>query len=175
MKRWIERIAPHGSNTTVTMSWRDRTANELPGYSLTPLASDVVNLTGTAGDIFVLQMIYLDGGPTEAAQAAAGNIYLTWLDNGIWKNAVAGNIGANTTNPAFLNYQGSWAASGAGLTLGAWGVDTASNSVWAVLDHNSEFAAAEEVLVPEPSAIVLALSGLFTLGCFVRWRGRRRP
>ena len=167
----------NGPSTRVATKWRNRTPSEQTGTDSAPLRSDVLALTGTSGDRYVLHMDYQDSGTTEAAQTTAGHIYLAWLDGVVWKNAVAGNIGANTTNPAFLNYQGPWDASGAGLTLGAWGVYTASNSVWAVLNHNSDFAvaAAQEVLVPEPSAIVLALSGLVTLGCFVRWRGRRRP
>jgi hypothetical protein len=36
------------------------------------------------------------------------------------------------------------------LTLGDWGVNTASNTVWAVVDHNSDFAA-----VPEPGTLAL--------------------
>ena len=140
------------------------------------MVSDVVDLGGTAGDVFVLELGYDESAMSgvEAMAAATGNLYLAWLDDGVWKNAIEGNAGANTSNPALLNYQGSWLASGAGLTLGAWGVDIAGNVVWAVLDHNSEFAASEAESVPEPSAIALALFGLLMFP-MLAWRRRERP
>jgi hypothetical protein len=150
----------NGPATSVTMIWRDRVGAELPSGSPRPLVSDVADLDGTAGDVFVLQMNYDQGqASTEAASAAAGSLFLAWFDGSDWVNAIQGNVGTNTTNPAFLNYQGSWASSGAGLTLGAWGVDIANDVVWAVLDHNSEFAVEADV-VPEPSTIVLVIAGI---------------
>ena len=49
------------------------------------------------------------------------------------------------------------AASRATITLSRYGVDAANNVVWAVLDHNSDFA----VLVPEPAGLAaLALAAM---------------
>jgi hypothetical protein len=45
------------------------------------------------------------------------------------------------------------------FTLGNYGVDTANNVVWAVINHNSEFA------VPEPATIALLGLGFAVLFC----------
>ena len=144
----------NGPATTVATTWRNR----LPSGSGL-LASDVVDLTGTAGDVFVLEMTYDENVlSSESLLASEGGLFLAWWDGSAWGNAVDGNTGANTTDSALLNFQGSWASSNSGLTLGAWGVDTISNVVWAVLDHNSEFSTLVEA-VPEPSTILMLLVG----------------
>ncbi|MBI1370450.1 MAG: hypothetical protein GC162_17580 [Planctomycetes bacterium] len=150
--------ANNGPSTTLMTSWRDRTAGEF-GPTWPILISDVADVSGNHGDVFVLEMSY---DPTliadEAGFAASGLLYLGWLDGADWVSAISGNIGANTANPSFINFQGSWAASGAGLTLGANGVDTATHTVWAVVDHNSEFAA---IMIPEPTTLVsIAVAGM---------------
>jgi fibronectin-binding autotransporter adhesin len=161
------------SDMTVSMAWRVRGANEsssIPanndngtlaaGY----LISDVVNLSGMGAgvtDTFVLQMSYNEAllgvdGPSaaqhEAAGAALGRIFLAWNDGGTWVNAVTGNTGGTAQ---FFNRD--YSAGLDGTTLGHWGVDTTTNTVWAVLNHNSEFA-----VIPEPSTLVLG--GLALLG-----------
>jgi len=171
-----------GANTTaadrtVAMNWRARAAGTetFPGaHPLLPefasaLTSDVVNLTGTDGTLFALQMTYNPAilQQPAAADQAIGHLFLASLNtaNNTWVNAVTLNHGVNTTNAAFLNVNSSYAnflaANGGTLSasmLGAWGVDLAANSVWAVLDHNSEFAS-----VPEPSSILLGSLGLVGL------------
>ncbi len=82
-------------------------------------------------------------------------------------NAVNEDIGSGST--VIPNYQGSWDTfaadnsinggipindSNVGNYLGSWGVDTATHTVWAVVDHNSEFA-----VVPEPASMSLLLLG----------------
>ncbi len=52
------------------------------------------------------------------------------------------------------------------LLLGAYGVDTGGHDVWAVVNHNSQFA-----VVPEPSSVALVLLGL---AGFAGHRLRRR-
>ena len=69
----------------------------------------------------------------------------------------------------FANVQSSWDAfalansitdANLGNFLGSWGVDSTGNTVWAVLNHNSQFA----VLIPEPaSLLLLGLAGLALL------------
>ena len=180
-----------GTDTTVNMQWRARTPNETsadeggsPTYppltTSSGLVSDVVRVSGMLNgganpdqtDVYVLQMTYDDtlipGDIGEAALAALGKIYLAWLNPdeaspvGKWRNAVAGNEGINTGT---ANFQGTWAEAGSPLALGSWGVDTDLNLVWAVLDHQGDFAA-----VPEPST--LALLGLGVAGLLVARRRR---
>lgn len=141
-----------GSTKTLAMQWRTlaSTAGEI---NASDLASDVLNLTGIDTTKFVLQMSYdpIDG---EAAAAAAGHIYLAWLNTNTdtWLNAIAGNHGSNVGS---TNILGSWAgAGGSTLALGSWGVDTTNHVVWAVLDHNSQFAV---VAVPTPLALPAGL------------------
>lgn len=50
--------------------------------------------------------------------------------------------------------------------VGAWGVDPVDGDVWAVVNHNSEFA-----VVPEPSAVILAV----VAGMCVALRRLNRP
>ena len=103
-----------------------------------------------------------------------GAAELVTLVGGQWENAVAANVGQGST--VIGDYHGSWtefcAAEGVTSTnlanyLGSWGVDAADGQVWAVLNHNSSFAAA----VPEPgTAVLLAIGGLCGL---LAWRKRQ--
>ncbi|MCE9591202.1 MAG: hypothetical protein K8S99_11835 [Planctomycetes bacterium] len=156
------------------------------------LGSDVVRITGmaksggasnddrTETDIYVLSVTYdpalLPGGPTAEAGLAAGqNLYLAWLDAGVngadssdfWRNAVVGNFGG-------LSVGGGWAGVGAfsdagvaglGDDLGLWGVNTLDHSVWAVLNHNSDFAAvpSSPAEVPEPTSLLVCAAGSLML------------
>ncbi len=71
-------------------------------------------------------------------------------------NAVEGNTGGLPTFVA-----GAWNAS---YGLGTYGVDVATNTVWAVLNHNSEFA-----IIPEPGS-----GALLTVGAMLLITRRRR-
>ena len=51
--------------------------------------------------------------------------------------------------------------------LGTWGVDTADHVVWAVVDHNSQFA-----VIPEPGTLALLAAGLLGLLAYA-WRKRK--
>ncbi len=169
------------ASTNVSMAWRTATTSE-------GLVSDVLGVEGIEivdgetkdgsvhTDTFVLQMSYnpqavtAKTGLTELAAAQAGRIQMDYLDlgpNGIagaadnqWENAVLGNFGSN--NDTFVGV-GAWNGE---MTLGDWGVNTANHTVWAVLDHNSEFA-----VVPEPGTF--ALLGVGAIGLF-GWAWRRR-
>jgi hypothetical protein len=54
------------------------------------------------------------------------------------------------------------------MALGTWGIDTTDNTVWAVVNHNSEFAV--EVVVPEPGTFGLILAVGLTWLVYVRRR-----
>jgi len=84
--------------------------------------------------------------------------------SGQWVNAIDGNSG---TNSGATKVQGAWddpLFGNSTLALGAWGVDTANDNVWAVVNHNSGFS-----VLPEPAT--MALLGLGAFGLFF---GRRR-
>lgn len=124
--------------------------------------SDVYHFAGTDDAAFALELSFAS---TEQ------RLYLGWLDGGQWTNAVDGNT-ANTATGPMLNYQGSFeefqAEYGTNLAsyIGAYGVDIegGTTSVWAVLDHNSDFA-----VIPEPGT-----AGLLALGGLIALRRRRR-
>lgn len=164
-----------GSPVTVSMNWRDRAVVETYPTMTDPptnwdeygLFGDVTQVQGIDGTKFVLQMTYcqdsllvLDHGLTEQWYAEHQWIYLAWLDTSAgdmsqwhWKNAVAGNHGLDN-DPAFQGL-GAWSGD---TTLGHWGVDIDNNTVWAVLDHNSQFSP-----TPEPATLaLLAAGGLLT-------------
>ena len=145
------------ATTTVSMAFTDA---PLSGTFF----SDVLTLTGTAGDAVVLELTYAAAGLDAAGESL---LTLGWLDEragsatfGDWLLATEGNSSqlVSLTSPL----QGSWldyVAASSGRTpansLGAYGVDTTTDTLWAVIDHNSQFAA-----VPEPSGLALAFAGL---------------
>ena len=139
---------------------RDVSVEFLPPVAGTVLASDVVDVHGTATDVFVLQLTYNEAAAISLFRSEASAI-LGWLDpaDGMWKNAVLGNDGGTP------NFVGDRAYDPlTDFLLGNYGVDTANNHVWAVLDHNSRFAA-----TPEPASAVLMLAG----GALLTLRRRR--
>jgi hypothetical protein len=138
------------------------------------MVSDVLNLNGMPADgfgqtsPFVLQMSYDVGrfsDSVDESQAAADElIALEWFDpnDRVWENAIDGNFGANQGGFRL----GAWQPGD--MTLGDWGVNTANHTVWAVLNHNSEFA-----VVPEPATIgLLGFASAILLAC--HWRRRTK-
>jgi hypothetical protein len=170
-----------GTSSTLTETWRSRSSGELPANAKAnnnlPLYSDVVNLNGAGnGTPYAFQMTYdpneLGGTAAAAAAATNGFLYLGYRDpnSGKWANAVLANsaTGANAT----ANVQSSFAAFTAAnpsftlaSMLGSWGVDTANDTVWGVVNHDAEFAA-----VPEPGTMALLAGGVAALGYTYRRR-----
>lgn len=156
-------------------------------------ASDIVNVTGLDGILHVLQVSY-DDSYFESEDGAQLLWQTTYTDGGgahiAWVNAVLGNsnisnldliwgtltVGGTSSNifdylesTRFVGGYDAYLAAGS-LTdpmLGAWGFDKENNSVWAVIDHNSSFAAA--MAVPEPGRIAL-LGFAMIAGIFIRRR-----
>jgi hypothetical protein len=125
------------------------------------LYSDILYLGGMddhlddVADPFVLTLSYGDDVAVDEAM-----LRLMFQADGKWVLAADGNTEGT---PLFV--EGAWQA---GYGLGTYGVDTATNQVWAVIDRNGQFAVAA---VPEPSALVLMLCGL---GVLVPLAARRR-
>jgi fibronectin-binding autotransporter adhesin len=154
----------------------------LSGLASTGTGSSGQTLTNT----YVLEMSFNPGSIVQAEQAsaAAGFIRIDWLNpngggTGVaeWQNAVLGDSGTGTdTTTATKNVQESFAnfsTAEGGLTdsnignfLGSWGVDLTNDEVWAVINHESQFA-----VVPEPSAALIAV-GLAGMGILKRRRRR---
>jgi autotransporter-associated beta strand protein len=122
----------------------------------------VVDLASGATDTFVLQL---------AIPNVTASSYLAWYQPSTmqWVNSVAGNFGGTNLFSGDHAYRAA-----TDFHLGTWGIDSASGSVWAVLNHNSDFSVFEIIAVPEPSAwgagMGAALAGL----AFLRSRRRRK-
>jgi len=132
--------------------------------------SDALSLTGTANTVQIVQLTY---DPAVLGPVPETDLGLGWKLGASWVNAVNGNSG-QVGGSAVINQNGSFASLGVSATaafLGSWGRDTASNTVWAVVNHNSDFAV---VVVPEPTAL-----GWLGMACggLLAWRrlggGRR--
>jgi autotransporter-associated beta strand protein len=148
--------------TSIDMAFRGRNDAIVAGET-SLLSSDVLQLEGLDGVVFVLQMSY-----SEAAALANGQAettlrlgYLNTLTNQ-WEDAINGNHGTNTGS-FFLS---SYLDAGSPLDLGSYGVDVVNNVVWAVLDHNSYFA-----VVPTPGALP---AGMLLMGLIALTKRRRQ-
>ena len=167
-------------STTGQISITPLASSSYSAPSAVSLYSDVVNVTtpnnGTTP--FVLEMSY---DPNSLGGIDPLSLYLGWLDNGVWTNAIYGNTTyGGITAPAsgsalsyFINgaYDPSYG-------LNSWGVDTGSDGkyyVWAVVDHNSDFGilgplgSGTSSSVPEPGMV-----GLWPVGGLVILRYRAR-
>lgn len=137
----LDGVAAGARNLSLTLAERS-------GGDLSRLASDKLDLSGTGGDTFVLQIAY-DEAVAVSLFGYEDDVRLGWWNGSQWMNAVAGNSGGT---PLFIAgpYDGD-------LTLGHYGIDTANNLVWSVINHNSTFGAGQ--VVPEPSGLLLLLAG----------------
>ncbi|MDR3402162.1 MAG: hypothetical protein P4L99_06650 [Chthoniobacter sp.] len=118
--------------------------------------SDVVSLSGTDGDKVVLQLSY-----DETALAPGqleSDVFLGWFDpsDSTLKNAVVGN----SDGGASAHFVAGPYDPSVDFNLGYYGVDTTNDTVWAVIDHNSQFTVTP---APEPASAGLAAIGALTL------------
>jgi hypothetical protein len=102
--------------------------------------SSILNLWGTAdvgsssGDTIALSMSFDRSAISDATLVSGGFGLATPDSTGNWTSAVAQNVGGT---PAFV--LGAWNAS---YGLGTFGVDPATNTAWAVVNHAGQFAIA---------------------------------
>lgn len=176
---------PNATAQTVTMNWRTRAQVE----NTTPLRllSDIVSVDGmaktggqTSGSrqetgLFVVQLNYntsmLDAN-TAQSLANRGGFAVGYLNEDydaipgptpgdMWQLAVAGNFGGTAS------YKFGAFDPATDFVLGRYGIDTSTHTVWAVVDHNSQFA-----VVPEPGTICLIVAG--GIGMILRRRRASR-
>jgi len=132
-------LAGVNGSTNKDYNGRGYTREISTGWAPSSLASDVLTLWGMADvatsltDTYVLSMSY-DPAAVTPEQIASGSFGLLCKDgSGNWVNAVTFNAGGTAQ---FV--LGAWDS---GDTLGAHGVDTNAHTVWAVVNHASDFAA----------------------------------
>lgn len=133
-----------GKNTSAAMDYLNRPLTHAVdiGWSAATCAtaSSILSLWGTTdvgsscGDTIALSMSF-DRSAVSDATLVSGGFGLATLDStGNWTSAVAQNVGGT---PTFV--LGAWNAS---YGLGTFGVDPATNTAWAVVNHAGQFAVA---------------------------------
>lgn len=152
-----EAIIQYGSNNsggteTIGEDWRTRTTAELAAGIV---ASDVIKLTGTVDDVFVLQVSY-DPTITNAALALGQSI------GGNWYTAASENYSGTPDDVGAAPWSSEY------QTLGEYGYDPSADVAWAVIDHSGTFAV---LVVPEPASISILAIG--AVGLLRRRRLRR--
>ena len=145
---------------TVSMTWLPTQAG---------LYADVLELaTATGTTPFVLSMTYDPSLPAGTASTLALGWNASSGTTPVWLNATLGNT-VTTASPPQQGYLGSFTdfqtLYGGDLStyIGAYGNDPATNSAWAVINHNSQFS-----LVPEPG-----VPTLLAIAAVAAWAGRR--
>lgn len=136
----------------------------------TALASDAFDLSGTDTSKYVLELTY-DPATANALYGTENNLLLLWLNpsTNMWVNAVDGNTDLSGDPNTPLAHLGAYDPA-TDFQLGSYGLDIANHEVWAVIDHNSEFAVGQ--VVPEPSSWTALFGGLGMLLGFRRWKRR---
>jgi len=129
-----------GTNLSITTDLSSRALVRVvnTGWgTVSGLASDVLYLWGIQSalsseqsETYVLQLSY---NSLSSTSIASGNAGIATLDDaGNWTNAVSNNYGGTKK---FV--QGAWQSS---YALGTYGVDTANNVAWAVVNYGGKFA-----------------------------------
>lgn len=126
--------------------------------------SDVFGFGGTDTDVFVLQLT-LEG-------PIGSESFLALLSGGSWINATSLIGGGGEYAGSYGSYADFLAGHGGSFNattmLGAYGVDVANGSVWAVINYGGEFA-----VVPEPTITHFLTMSLGSLFLIVAIRRRR--
>jgi hypothetical protein len=129
---------PYGLNRRVTETF---TANP----STIPLASDVINVEGTADDVVAIQLTYNESAANTVFGTEA-NARLSWFDGTRWVNSVEGSSAGTTSFAGDRPYNAA-----KDFRLGRHGIDTAENTVWAVINHGGLFGVGLDSAAPIPS------------------------
>ena len=131
----------------VSMAWRDRTTAE-NGLLYTPVVR-FGGFSDTGANVYVIQMTY------DPALAGANPVCLGRYDDAAWVKAVDGNAGV-VTNDLGPNHPYN---SGTDFVLGNYGADTASHTVWAVVNQSGDFSAMRLNLAPTRTLTVVSDHG----------------
>jgi len=133
-----------GTNTSTALDYISRKLSHAVnvGWSAGTCATygSIMSLWGTtdvgssSGDTVALSMSFDRSAVSDATLVSGGFGLATQDSAGNWTNAVAQNVGGT---PAFV--LGAWSAS---YGLGTFGVDPATNTAWAVVNHAGRFAIA---------------------------------
>jgi hypothetical protein len=133
-----------GTNSSTAMDYISRPLTHAVdiGWSAGTCAtySSIMSLWGTtdvgssSGDTIALSMSFDRSSVSDATLVSGGFGLATQDSAGNWTNAVAQDVGGT---PAFV--LGAWNAS---YRLGTFGVDPATNTAWAVVNHAGRFAVA---------------------------------
>jgi len=133
-----------GTNTSVAKDGSTRALNHLvdSAWDAATCATtgSILTLWGTSdlgsasGDTIALSMSFDRSAVSDATLVSGGFGLATQDSAGNWTNGVAQNVGGT---PAFV--LGAWNAS---YGLGTFGVDPATNTAWAVVNHAGRFAVA---------------------------------
>ncbi len=94
----------------------------------TNLISDIVNISGTNSDRYVVQLSY---NPSLVTNGALSPVLAWKMANGSWVAAYLGDIGSSVGT----EINGAYVA-GSGAPVGTYGIDTAAHTVWAVLNYS---------------------------------------
>ena len=138
------------------------------------IKSNILTLWGMAGslgsdqtDTYTLLLNYDPRSVTDR-DLRSGSFGLVIRENGQWVLAVDKNAGGTKRFVV-----GPWDAD-AGYGLGTYGVDPATNTVWAVVNKNGDFAAARAGSTAMASPSFLVVPGLVGGFALLRKRSRRR-
>jgi len=131
-----------GTNTSTVKDYTGRALTRAVdiGWDAATCATDsaIMSLWGTAdvgsasGDTIALSMSFDRSSISDTTLVSGGFGLATQDSSGSWTNAVAQNVGGT---PSFV--LGPWKAT---YSLGTFGVDLASNTAWAVINHAGRFA-----------------------------------
>lgn len=132
---WSPKDATTASDVLTLWGLHDSLATNTNPASTAPTYNYSYDLTRDQTDLYVLSMSFNPAGISEK-KLASGLFGLATRDaEGHWVNAVRANFGGEGSFVQGPHVPGD--------TLGTYGVDTATHTAWAVVNHQGEFAVAD--------------------------------